>query len=264
MDNARCAKTLPPVATTCRIKRITALSTRTFQVDLCAPEGTVLDYQGGHYLQLELALKCNGPSQTFSYSIANSVHPDHPHLLQIFIENRSVTADNILQRLSERHQKNEGVNVTLPMGQAYLQTNLNLPHLLIAAGSGISKIKCIAESIMAKNPSADMNIYWSNRDQSDFYLLQEFESWATRYKHLRFTPILESSEKSWLGRSGYIYEVIETDFETLGGAQIYLCGSPQMVYGTIDKLEYKGLSESDCYSDVFEYAPRGQQRAVCS
>ncbi len=64
------------------------------------------------------------------------------------------------------------------------------------------------------------------------------------------------------GSSGFIYQVIEKDFEDLNDTQTYLCGSPQMVYGTIDKLKTIGLKIENCYSDVFEYAPRDEKLAI--
>ena len=90
----------------------------------------------------------------------------------------------------------------------------------------------------------------------------QFQSWVEQHKNLTFTPILETADGEWNGRSGYIYEVIEQDFEVLDSAKVYLCGAPQMVYGTIDKLESKGLNEANCYSDVFEYAPRERRIAI--
>ena len=141
------------------------------------------------------------------------------------------------------------------MGQAYLQTDLSLTHVLIAAGSGISQVKCLIEDILRQQPDADVEVYWSNRRVDDFFLFDEFQGWLGHNKNLNFTPILESADSEWPGRSGYIYEVIKEDFEDLDGAQVYLCGSPKMVYGTIDKLKAIGLKEGDCYSDVFEYAP---------
>jgi len=142
------------------------------------------------------------------------------------------------------------------MGQAFLQTDLNLTHLLVAAGSGISKIKCLAQEMLRQQPETDINIYWSNRHIDDFYLLDEFKNWVDQNKHLSFTPILESADDNWQGRSGFIYKVIKEDFNTLDQTQVYLCGSPQMVYGTLDQLRPIGLKEENCYSDVFEYAPR--------
>jgi len=234
------------------------LSKHTFQVELQLPAGTTLDYHPGQYLQLELNLNSDGQPQSLFYSIANSFHPEQPGRLQLFVDNSSELTDKVLKHLHELKSKGTRVKVTLPMGYAYLQTDLDLPHLLIAAGSGISKIKCIAEEILNRKPNADMRIYWSNKNTKEFYLLDEFLSWTSQYEKLEFMPIIESADANWLGRSGYIYEVIEEDFENFDGAQVYLCGSPQMVYGTIDKLKSSGLKEENCYSDVFEYAPRDQ------
>jgi len=240
----------------CQVMDITPLSPNTFQLELKSPEGTTLDYQAGQYLQLDLDLNSDGQSHSLFYSIANSFDPEQARRLQLFIQNSSELAGTILEHLYKLSENNAEVKVTLPMGHAYLQTDLSLTHLLIAAGSGISKIKCLAEEILRQQADANVNIYWSNKNANEFYLLDEFKSWVDESNHLNFTPILESSDSDWQGRSGYIYEVIEQDFKNLSSTKAYLCGSPQMVYGTIDKLKSTGLKEENCYSDVFEYAPR--------
>ena len=256
MNKAASFKARPVVSYACQVIGVAPLSEDTFQVELQSPLGTTLGYHSGQYLQLELDLNGDGQQQSLLYSIANSFDPDRPRRLELFIQNGSERADRTLKHLSELSEKNVSAKVTLPMGQAFLQTNLGLTHLLIAAGSGISKIKCLTEGILKQQPDADVNIYWSNKNADDFYLLDTFQGWADQNKNLHFTPILESADADWPGRTGFIYEVIEKDFDNLDGVQAYLCGSPKMVYGTIDKLESRGLKEKDCYSDVFEYASR--------
>lgn len=246
----------PIVSYPCQVLEITSLSANTFQVDLASPAGTTLEYHAGQHLQLELDINDDGQPQTLFYSIANGFNPDQPRHLQLFIQNNSELADRILRCLSKLRDHNTAVKVTLPMGKAFLQTDLRLPHLLIAAGSGIAKIKCLTEEILRQRPDANVNIYWSNKHIDDFYLIEQFQAWVKQHKNLNFTPILESPAPEWHGRSGYIYKVIEEDFNDLSNDQIYLCGSPQMVYGTMDKLNAIGLKEENCYSDVFEYAPK--------
>lgn len=246
----------------CKIQDVKPLSSNTFQVELQSSEDTVLKYQAGQYLQLKLDVNNDGGIMSLSYSIANGYDPKYPNRLQLFIHNNSEFSGKVLKRLSEISKDNKNVNINLPLGQAYLQTDLNLPHVLIAAGSGISKIKCISEAILKQKPDAQVNIYWSNKNIDEFYLLSEFQHWSHHHKNLSFTPILEASNSHWAGRSGLIYEVIQDDFKHLNNAQTYLCGSPQMVYGTIDQLKVIGLKETNCYSDVFEYAPREQRIAI--
>ncbi len=262
INEAASAKSFPIVNDACQVIDVIPLSSNTFQVDLLSSAGTTLGYRAGQYLQLELDLNNDGQPQPFFYSITNRFNPERPRHLALFIQNNSELADKILKHLAELKENNATARVSLPMGRAFLQTNLDLTHLLIASGSGISKIKCITEEALKQQTDADLNIYWSNRHIDDFYLLDEFQDWVDQNKNLKLTPLLESANTGWSGRSGYIFEVIAQDFDDLSCAQAYLCGSPQMVYGTIDKLKPRGLKEENCYSDVFEYAPRDQKIAV--
>lgn len=261
MKKDAAAYTLPVTAYECQVNDVSPLSQDSFQIELLTPIGTTLDYHAGQHLQLELDLDGTDELKPLLYSIANGFNPEKPRRLQLIIQNTSEFAAKILKHLSELNNRNTHVKVTMPMGEAYLQTDLELPHLLVAAGSGIAKIKCITEQILRQQPNANVNIYWSNKQIEDFYLLDTFQDWANQNDYLNFTPILESATADWSGRTGYLYQVIEQDFDDLDGTQTYLCGSPNMVYGTIDQLKSKGLKEADCYSDVFAYAPREQKIA---
>ncbi len=259
MNNTAIATTdiVPSVTTlACQVISVTPLSTNTFQVEFKSPDNIDIDYKAGHYLQLEIDINNDGKPLSLCYSIANAFDPEHPHRLQLFIQNTSDFTGKVLKYLSDKTANNAHVNVTLPMGQSFLQTDLRLPHILIASGSGIAKIKCLTEAILNQRPNADVSIYWSNRNADDFYLLDKFQDLASRHKNLTFTPILKSAEENWPVRSGYIHQAIKEDLKTLDDTKFYLCGSPKMVYGTIDQLKFNGLKEGNCYSDVFEYAPR--------
>jgi len=261
MNNAAIdiAKKCSVVTYACQITSVAPLSQNTFKVELQLPPGEILNYYAGQYLKLDLDVNSDGQVHSLFYSIANGFDPEQARSLEIFIQNTGELTEAILRHLFQLIENKSVAKVTLPMGQAYLQTDLGLTHLFIAAGSGISKIRCLTAEILRQQSDADVNIYWSNKNADEFYLLDEFQGWADKNTNLNFTPILESAHKDWLGRSGYLYELIERDFEDLDSAQAYLCGSPQMVYGTIDKLNATGLKEANCYSDVFEYAPRNRK-----
>ena len=245
----------------CQVTNISPLSAGTFEVELRSAGDAALDYRAGQYLTLELDVNGDGQRQSLSYSIANSFDRSAPRRLQLFIDNQTTFAGRVLAHLSRLSKSGTDLMVTLPMGRAFLQTDLQLPHLLVAAGSGISKIKCLTEQILRQQPDATVSIYWSNRRVDEFYLLDWFRRRADQHPNVSFTPILESPTSHWPGRSGYLYQVIGQDTDDLSNTQAYLCGSPQMVYGTIDQLQARGLQEQNCYSDAFEYAPRKERLA---
>lgn len=246
----------------CRVISITSLNTDTYEVELLVIGDKPLAYQAGQYLKLELVLKGEEQPQTLFYSIANGFNPEQPHRLQLFIQVNSELSGKVVAHLLECSKSEKTVTAVLAMGRAYLQTSLESPHILVAAGSGISQVKCLYETIQARKPDTQVHIYWSNRRIEDFYLFETLQTFVEQNHNARFVPILESPNTDWEGRSGYIYEVIQKDFNSLNDLKMYLCGSPQMVYGTMDQLESSGLRKENCYSDVFEYAPRQKKLAV--
>ncbi|WP_096087804.1 FAD-binding oxidoreductase [Agaribacterium haliotis] len=254
-----------PVAShRCRVADVSALSPTTFAVELKVSAGSVLQYRAGQYLQLSLYI--DGERKTLSYSIANALDANEPCRLQLFIQSSTPFAAKVIAELLRLRDSNTCAEVRLAMGRACLHTNFAGHYLFIAAGSGISQIKCLTEEVLRQASGASVSIYWSNKRADDFYLLDQFQAWQDQYKNLKFTPILEKQTDDWQGRSGYIYKVIQEDYAKaavgdLANASLYLCGSPAMVYGSIDQLKASGVSEERCYSDVFEYAPREQKAA---
>ena len=244
----------------CRVASVRFLNQGTCQVELESSARAALSYTAGHYLQLNVTI--DGQDHSLCYSIANRPDGKSPGRLQLFIQNGSLFTEKLLRRLVQLCGRQENLTVTLPKGHSFLQTDLRKPHLLVAAGSGISKIKCLAEEILVRDPSADVRVYWSNKNIDDFYLLEEFGEWETLGENLSFTPILEAEHSDWNGRTGFIFEVIQEDQCVSGNTVAYLCGSPRMVYSTIDQLTPYGLNEANCYSDVFEYAPREHKTNV--
>lgn len=252
----------PVVTYDCQVVSLIPLTKNTWSIELRSPDGTVLDYYAGQYLKLELDLDNDGQLSSLYYSIANSMNAHEPRRLQLIVQVSSEFSKKVLQHFVEKQKDNTGIATTLPMGQAYLQTDLSKAHVLIAAGSGIAKIKCIVEEMVKQNPQATLTLYWSNRQAEDFFLLDELQDYANQYQNVDFVPILESANTQWTGRSGYIYSVIKEDMSDLSQTMLYLCGSPTMVYGTMDQLKSIGVSEAHCYSDAFEVSPREQALAI--
>ena len=82
------------------------------------------------------------------------------------------------------------------------------------------------------------------------------QSWQNDFSNFHYHPIIQQHADDWNGRAGWIYEVIHEDFDNLTNVDMFACGSPNMVFGTLDQLEPLGLKESNMHSDVFAYANR--------
>lgn len=234
----------------CQVVSVEGLNTSVYRIELLAPAGSKLDYLPGQYLELHIA------DQQLPYSIANAPDPKQPRRLELQISDHNELTASIIAELSQAAENNGTVKVTLAKGECFLNDLPQQPILLVCAGTGFSQIQCLAEAILAQDPEHEVHLYWSNRSLDEFYLYDTPKTWANEYTHFHFHPILEAGVDSWQGRAGWIYEVIHDDFDDLKDVQMFACGSPTMVHGTLDQLEKLGLSEANMHSDVFSYAPR--------
>jgi CDP-4-dehydro-6-deoxyglucose reductase len=240
----------PEKTLACQVMSVESLNTSVYRIELQAPAGSKLDYLPGQYLELHIA------DQQLPYSIANAPDPKQPRRLELQISDHNEVTAGIITELSQAAKNHSTVKVTLAKGECFLDKLPKQPILLVCAGTGFSQIKCLAEAILAQNSEHEVHLYWSNRSLDEFYLYDTPKQWADEFTNFHFHPVLEAGVDSWQGRAGWIYQIIHEDFEDLTDVQMYACGSPTMVHGTLDQLEKLGLSEDNMHSDVFSYAPR--------
>ena len=240
----------PEKTLACQVSSVEALNASVYRIELLATAGSKLDYLPGQYLELHAA------DQQLPYSIANAPDPKRPRRLELQISDHNEVTASIIAELSAVATNRSTVKITLAKGECFLNELPKQPILLVCAGTGFSQIQCIAEAILAEDPEHEIHLYWSNRSLDEFYLYDTPKHWADEYTNFTFHPVLEAGVDNWQGRAGWIYEVIHEDFDDLKDVQMYACGSPNMVHGTLDQLEKLGLSEANMHSDVFSYAPR--------
>ncbi len=258
MSDVHAPNHIPDMTLACQIQSVSPLPGNVWQVELLAPAGKTADFWPGQYLLLTVTTAAG--EQTLPYSIAcapGSISGADSRHIELHIAAGSDTANDVLQFL----QQTLTVTVTLPFGDCivhpdFLRQQAGKPLLLVAAGTGFSQIKSLVEGILALEPERELHIYWSNRQQDGFYLAELPVSWARQYPNVHYHPIIEQHSAGWHGRAGWIYQVIHEDFTDLSDICMFACGSPNMVYGTLDQLAPLGLTQDNMYSDVFAYAPR--------
>lgn len=248
----------PSVTLACQVSVVEALADDMHRFVLLAPAGKQPNYWAGQYLMLHIDI--DGVAEKIPYSIANApgglVNRD-PREIELHIAGNSDKAWQVINTL----KASLVVHVTLPMGsciinESFLHETAQQPLLMVAAGSGFSQIKALIEATLAIEPNRDIHLYWSNRAAVGFYMAELPLEWAKDNAHFHYHPIIQEHADDWNGRAGWIYEVIHEDFENLSQAHMFACGSPNMVFGTLEQLEPLGMLEAKTHSDVFAYATR--------
>ena len=229
------------------ISDIQLLSNEVYRVTLKPKQGFVPEYQAGQYLLMHLL-----NDQVSAFSIA-SAPTHHQTNLELHIQTLADKSSSI----ELFHQLQQGqVEITLAHGQCHLGIIPDRPLTFVAAGTGFAQMKSMIEHCQDSHHPHSLNLYWGARSPSDFYLPSLPVQWSTH--GLNYHPVAsEATEQdSWNGRHGLLYEALIADKEHLMHSEIYISGSPTMVYATVDALVDAGFDNQHIHSDVFEYAPR--------
>ena len=207
-------------------------------------DDAIPEFLAGQYLQLE-----HDDIGAAFFTIASA--PQMGLELHIEINAEGGTAEKIIRLF----QDGQTLSATLPMGDTHVQCiQPDRPVMLVCSGSGFSQVKAVAEHLM-QHSEQPIYIYWAARKSSGLYMLNLAEQWAESHDRVHFTAVIHE-KLEWNGNHSQLDQIIIDDFKSLENFEILCCGSPAMVYHTLDTLMVANAQQAHFYSDVFAYAPR--------
>lgn len=230
------------------VTEVHTASSDVYRVTLEPEHGKIPDYHAGQYVEVVL-----GSGQVCAFSIASAPEKNQESL-ELHIQ-KIASSDNSRQLFSEL--SNGYTTLRMPKGHCFLPKTLpDTPFVFVAAGTGFAQMKSMVEYCFSQQHSQPIHLYWGARTPADFYLPHIPVQWSAKGVH--YHPVVSDAvaDDDWCGRHGLLYEAILADKERLLNSNIYLSGSPKMVYTTIDVIKNVGFVEKNMHSDVFDYAPR--------
>tara|TARA_B110000259_G_scaffold131916_1_gene148813 strand:+ start:547 stop:1404 length:858 start_codon:yes stop_codon:yes gene_type:complete len=145
---------------------------------------------------------------------------------------------------------NDLIRIEGPFGSFFLRETIKENIILLATGTGIAPIKSIIEDIENSN-----KVFCNKK----FYLFvgARFEKdllWSPGLLNkidLEYIPVLSRPEANWSGEKGYVQNAVFNKNIDLSNAQVYACGSNEMIKSAKDLLITKSLPENEFFSDAF-------------
>ena len=204
------------------------------------------NFYAGQYLQLIVDY------QHFPFSIASAPQTNQLelHIKPTVGSGDSLTVEQYL------NQKPASVDFTYPHGNCLVDSVPECPVILIAAATGVTQMRSIALWLLAQPKAPTVSLFWGTLTPEELYLSDELESLAASNHRFQYFPVVSQSGGAWSGRQGLVVNAAIEDCEDLSSADIYISGSPTMVYGTLDRLVEQGVDADRVSADVFDYAPR--------
>lgn len=223
---------------------VTPLQNDVFQVVL---RGDIPFYHAGQYLEVVLP---SGEASAFSIASAPTQHQQE---LALHILKHS---DNAKSTALFKAFDTGSVQVKMPKGSCYIEYVDEQPLVLVAAGTGFAQMKSICDYALLQPNHGKIHFYWGNKNADGFYF--ELPPMQLTNDDVHFHAVVDDLPENgdWSGRKGFLLHVLVEDYAHLKDAQIYISGSPQMVYATMDALVSHGFDPKQFHSDVFAYAPR--------
>lgn len=234
----------------CQIAEVELLGGTTRKVIVRPEEPIRFDFHAGQYLQIGL------PGDRWCpFSIANPPHRnDH---LELHIRPSPNSEDSLaLERLLDSRGS---LMVELPLGDCLLRTPAQRPTLFIAASTGFAQMKALIEYCFHWDCRMPLYLYWGASRVEDVYFDALPRQWQQAYPDFHYQSLVYGPDPDWQGRRGLLFQAITEDFDRLDEMDVYLSGSPAMVYSTLDALLPLGLRLERSHADVFSYAPRERQ-----
>ncbi|MFB9886442.1 NAD(P)H-flavin reductase [Balneatrix alpica] len=235
----------------CQIVDVTPLKGDVFRVQLQVLTDTPCPYQAGQYLQLLLP---SGEQPAFSLASTPAAWP----ALELHV--RRTTDNGLSAKVVEVLQQGGKIAVSLAAGDAVWQAPAaEAPILMLAASTGFAQVKSLVEQALAEGWQGPLYVYWGVRVAEDLYWPELAQQWVSTHANVHFIPVVsEGAGEAWQGRTGLLHEAVLADKHDLTQAQVWVSGSPGMVYATLDAFMLQGLHKQQMHSDVFAYAPRDE------
>lgn len=227
------------------VARVTQLGQMAKKVEFDVPDAlySVFSWLPGQHITLRL--KVEGQDVTRSYTICSSPHTGEA--LSITVKR---VQDGLVSNFINDHcEVGDIIEILPPAGSFYVEasTRHRRTHYLFAAGSGITPIYSMFQSILLEEPDSFVFLLYGNTDEESILFREELQQWCEGYpkncvvRHILSRPRHTSS--CW--RTGRIDEAavrtfIRTHPPIAQDAHYSICGP-----GTMNEAVQSALTRID-------------------
>ena len=209
-------------------------------VVLRLPPAANFAYNSGQYVNLiRSAIKR-------SYSVASAYQATAS--LEFFI--KKYENGLMSQYWFEQAKENDLLLMEGPLGSFFLRETPKKNIILLATGTGIAPVRAILEQV-AQQPEAYADktfwLFFGARTLQDIF----WEPTSIPLKKLHFTKTLSREIAIFEGFKGYVQEAAMHANIDLANAQVYACGSNDMILAAKDLFTQNQLPEKEFFSDAF-------------
>jgi ferredoxin-NADP reductase len=123
--------------------------------------------------------------------------------------------------------------------------------VLLATGTGVAPLICMARDLLAKEYPHPISLWWGLRQVEDICLTDELDALAAQYEGFRYAITLSQPPAGWTGLRGRLGESVPPLLPTLGGKRFYLVGNGAMLEEMGQALSDMGVVQQHIYKEPY-------------
>lgn len=162
---------------------------------------------------------------------------------------RAIDGGTLSTALVRAARPGDPVRLGSPYGRMFLDPDAYRPLLMIAGGTGLAPMKAMLEQLAAQG-GRPTHLFHGVRTGRELYANDWLDRMAADHHQWLTVVTATSDDEHWGGPRGRIGELAASQAEW-AGYDVYVCGSPEMVEGTVKALVFRGVSEDRIVFEEF-------------
>lgn len=162
---------------------------------------------------------------------------------------RAIDGGTLSTALVRAARPGDPVRLGSPYGRLVLDPDAYRPLLMIAGGTGLAPMKAMLEQLAADG-GRPTHLFHGVRTGRELYASEWLDGMAVAHHQWLTVVSATSDDEHWGGPHGRIGELAATQ-AAWAGHDVYVCGSPEMVEGTVKALVFRGVSEDRIVFEEF-------------
>jgi ring-1,2-phenylacetyl-CoA epoxidase subunit PaaE len=207
-------------------------------------------FKAGQYITIKHPL--NGNELRRAYSISSA-----PSSGQLTVGIKKMPGGTFSVFANENLKAGDVLEVMRPEGRfVFDKTSDKKSVAAFAAGSGITPIMSIAETVLESNPENTFVLVFGNQNPEETMYFQKIQALKEKYSERFFVQYVYSrahEEDALFGRieRSTVNFVIKNKFKETPFDAFYLCGPEEMIHAVSDTLKENGVSGDKIHFELF-------------
>ncbi|MFD2588001.1 2Fe-2S iron-sulfur cluster-binding protein [Croceitalea marina] len=218
--------------------------------DIPAALATTFSYKAGQYITIKHSI--NGQEVRRAYSISSA-----PSSGKLTVGIKKVEDGTFSVYANEEIKAGDVLEVMPPEGRFTFESNQETQNIAaFAAGSGITPIMSIAQTVLeANNDNTFVLVYGNKKPEETMYHAQIValqEKYGERF-YVQFVYSKVSEPDCLFGRieTSTVNLILKNKFKGVSFNDFYLCGPEAMINTVSDTLKSNGVSEANIHFELF-------------